>query len=346
MAGPLAGLRIIEIGSIGPGPFAAMMLADHGAEVIRVERGGARSPHGAMARSRKTVTLDLKTPEGVQALRDLARDADGIIEGFRPGTTERLGFGPDVLLADNPRLVYGRMTGWGQTGPYAKWAGHDYNYISLAGAAHAIGPAERPVPPLMLVGDFGGGGMMLAFSMVSAILHAQKTGEGQVIDCAMSEGAALLMARVYGGLGGDWVDERSNNSVDGGSHFYGAYETADGKFVSICPIEPQFYALFREKLGFADDPDFDPQMERSAWPALKAKVAARIKTKTRDEWCALLEHTDVCFAPVLNLTEAPKHPHNVARNAFVDVGGEMQPAPGPRYSRTMLDAPRLSSPLS
>jgi alpha-methylacyl-CoA racemase len=346
MAGPLSGLRILEVGGIGPAPFGAMMLADNGADVIRVERPGtAPAPSDVLARSRRLVQLDLKSPDGIAALRKLAAEADGLVEGFRPGTMERLGLGPDVLLAENPKLVYGRMTGWGQTGPYAKTAGHDINYIALSGALHAIGTAERPLPPLALVGDFGGGGMFLAFAMTAALLHAQKTGQGQVVDCAMAEGASLLMSAFYGlHAEGQWQPERGTNVLDGGAPFYNAYETADGRHIALGAIEPQFYALLRETLGLAHDTAFDAQMDRSAWPALKEKIAAIIRTKTRAEWCALLEGTDVCFAPVLSMAEAPSHPHMAARGAFVAVGGVTQPAPGPRYGKTVLESPRLSKP--
>lgn len=341
MAGPLAGLRIIEIGSLGPCPFAGMMLADHGAEVLRIERPGTSLVGDPMVRSHQILTLDLKSPEGLQTLHGLIQHADGLIEGLRPGTTERLGFGPEPMLAANPRLVYGRMTGWGQTGPYSPWAGHDINYIALSGALYAVGPPEKPYPPLGLVGDWGGGGMMLAFAMVSALLHAHKTGEGQVIDCAMTEGSALLMSAIYGLLGRGWNEERGTNVGDGGAHFYDAYETADGKFVAIGSMEPQFYRLLREKAGL-DEAMFDAQMDTSAWPALKAKVEAVFKTKTRDDWCALMEHTDVCFSPVLSMSEAPHHPHNIARRAFIELDGVIQPAPGPRYSVSVLDAPRAA----
>ncbi|PAL24232.1 CaiB/BaiF CoA-transferase family protein [Sphingopyxis sp. GW247-27LB] len=341
MAGPLAGVRIIEIGSIGPGPFAAMMLADHGADVIRIQRPGVEDDSAdALLRSRKTLELDLKTPAGVAALRSLVREADGLIEGFRPGTMERLGLGPDILLADNPRLIFGRMTGWGQTGPYSAYAGHDINYISLSGALHAIGTADRPVPPLALVGDFGGGGMLLAFSITAAILNSRSTGKGQVIDCAMSEGSGLLMTPFYSGLAsGWWHDRRAANVIDGGTHFYGVYETSDGLFVSIGSIEPQFYALLLERLGLSDDADFARQLDEGLWPALRARLESIFRTRTRDEWCALMEHSDICFAPVLSLHEAPRHRHSVERGAFVDVEGVVQPAPAPRYSVTPLDPP-------
>ena len=348
MTGPLQGLRIIELAGIGPGPFCAMMLADHGAEVIRVDRPGAHiDARDPLLRSRRLVTADLKSPEGVAFVRDLAKTADGLIEGFRPGVTERLGLGPDVLLADNPRLVYGRMTGWGQFGPYAASAGHDINYIALAGALHGYGRAgEKPTPPINMVGDFGGGGMMLAFGMVSALLHAAKTGEGQVIDCAMTDGAATLSAMIWGfRANGIWADERGVNLLDTGAHFYDTYETADGKWISIGSIEPQFYALLRELAGLADDPDFDAQMDRAAWGPLKAKLTALFLTRTRDEWCALMEMTDVCFAPVLSMAEAPAHPHNAARGTFIEAGGVMQPAPAPRYSVTACDAPVMTTAL-
>jgi alpha-methylacyl-CoA racemase len=340
MAGPLAGLRIIEMAGIGPGPFAGMMLADHGAEVIRVDRPRAM-PEPVLGRSRKSIVVDVKSADGVDVIRRLARDADGLIEGLRPGVMERLGLGPDVLLADNPRLVYGRMTGWGQSGPYAHAAGHDINYIALAGALHAYGRAgDRPTPPINMVGDFGGGGMMLAFGMVAAMLSAVKTGRGQVIDAAMTDGAAVLMAMIWGFLGsGIWKDERGVNLLDTGAHFYDTYETMDGRYISIGSIEPQFYAELRARAGLADDPDFDPQMDAAGWPRLKQKLTMLFKTRTRDDWCALMEMTDVCFAPVLSMTEAPAHPHNAARGTFIDVGGMTQPAPAPRYSGTVTAAP-------
>ncbi len=346
MAGPLSGLRIIELAGIGPGPFAAMMLADHGAEVIRVDRPGARiDARDPLLRSRRLIGIDLKSPEGNARVRDLVKSADGLIEGFRPGVTERLGLGPDVLLADNPRLVYGRMTGWGQTGPYAAAAGHDINYIALAGALHAYGRAgEKPTPPINMVGDFGGGGMMLAFGMVSALLHAQKTGQGQVIDAAMTDGAATLMSMIWGfRANGIWSDTRGTNMLDTGTHFYDTYETGDGKWISIGSIEPQFYAELRRLTGLVDDKDFDAQMDRSAWGPLKAKLTALFLTKTRDEWCALMEMTDVCFAPVLSMAEAPSHPHNAARGTFIEVGGVVQPAPAPRYSATVCDTPVMTT---
>jgi alpha-methylacyl-CoA racemase len=340
MAGPLSGLHIIEMAGIGPGPFAGMMLADHGAEVIRIDRPRAM-PEPVLGRSRRSVVVDLKSAHGIEVVRRLASRADGLIEGLRPGVMERLGLGPDVLLADNPRLVYGRMTGWGQTGPYAQAAGHDINYIALAGALHAYGRAgEKPTPPINMIGDFGGGGMLLAFGMVAALLSAAKSGRGQVIDAAMTDGAALLMAMIWGFYGtGMWKDARGVNLLDTGAHFYDTYQCMDGGYISIGSIEPQFYAELRQRAGLADDKDFDAQMEASAWPALKEKLTTLFRTKTRDDWCALMEMTDVCFAPVLSLGEAPGHPHNVARGTFLDVAGMVQPAPAPRYSVTATTAP-------
>ena len=343
MTGPLHGLRIVELAGIGPGPFCGMMLADHGADVIRIDRpGGTRggiagdASRDPLLRSRKSIGVDLKRPDGIAVVRDLCRSADGLIEGFRPGVMERLGLGPDVLLADNPRLVFGRMTGWGQTGPYAKVAGHDINYIALAGALHAFGRAgEKPTPPINMVGDFGGGGMLLAFGMVSAMLSAQKTGVGQVIDCAMVDGSALLMSMIWGFRAqGIWRDERGVNLLDTGAHFYDTYECADGKFISIGAIEPQFYAELRRLAGLTDDPDFDAQLDPRSWDALSAKMNALFKTKTRDAWCNILELSDACFAPVLSMAEAPRHPHNAARRTFDTVGTAMQPMPAPRYSAT------------
>jgi alpha-methylacyl-CoA racemase len=345
MAGPLSGLRIIELAGIGPGPFAAMMLADHGAEVIRIDRPGARiDARDPLLRSRRLIGVDLKSAEGKAQVRELVKSADGLIEGFRPGVTERLGLGPDVLLADNPKLVYGRMTGWGQTGPYAQAAGHDINYIALAGALHTYGRAgEKPTPPINMVGDFGGGGMMLAFGMVAALLHAQKTGQGQVIDTAMTDGAAVLMSMIWGfRANGIWSDDRGTNMLDTGAHFYDTYETSDGKWISIGSIEPQFYAELRRLAGLTEDKDFDDQMNRAAWGPLKAKLTALFKTQTSAQWCALMEMTDVCFAPVLSMADAPSHPHNVARGTFIEIDGIVQPAPAPRYSVTKNATPTMT----
>jgi alpha-methylacyl-CoA racemase len=344
MAGPLTGIKIVEFAGIGPGPFCGMMFADHGAEVIRIERpGGVLHPKDALARSRRSIVLDMKKPEAVAVARDLCRAADGIIEGYRPGVMERLGLGPEVLLGDNPKLVYGRMTGWGQFGQYAQAAGHDINYIALSGVLHTIGRAgEQPVPPVNYIGDFGGGGMMLAFGMVAALLVVRTGGTGQVIDCAMTDGSALLAAMTYSAHAIGLHEDRAGvNRLDGGAPFYDTYTCADGKFVSIGSIEPQFYALLRAKTGLDADPDFDAQYNHAMWPELKARVAAVIAQKTRDEWDVIMATTDVCFAPVLSLTEAPTHPHNVERETFVEVGGTVQPGPAPRYSVTVNDTPRV-----
>jgi alpha-methylacyl-CoA racemase len=342
MAGPLQGIRIIEFAGIGPGPFCGMMLADHGAEVIRIDRPGGMLPaKDPLSRNRRSISLDMKNPDAVAIARDLCKSAHGIIEGYRPGVMERLGLGPDVLLADNPALVYGRMTGWGQFGPYAPAAGHDINYISLSGVLHTVGRAgEKPVPPVNYIGDFGGGGMMLAFGMVAALLHARNGGPGQVIDCAMTDGSAVLSAMTWGFHAmGVWEDRAGVNRLDGGAPYYDSYTCKDGKFISIGSIEPQFYALLRQKTGLDADPDFDAQDDAARWPLLRQKLTDLFLTKTRDEWCALMEATDVCFAPILSLSEAPQHPHNVARGTFVEVAGAVQPAPAPRYSVTQSDAP-------
>lgn len=343
MAGPLTGINIIEFAGIGPGPFCGMMLADQGATVTVLHRpGSAPDPRLALSRSRKLVAIDLKSPEGIETARNLVKKADGLIEGFRPGVMERLGLGPDVLLADNAKLVYGRMTGWGQYGPLATAAGHDINYISISGALHAFGRAgEKPTPPINMVGDFGGGGMMLAFGMVSALLHAKTGGTGQVVDCAMTDGSAALMAMIFDFHNiGQWQDERGVNLLDTGAHFYDTYETADGKYISIGSIEPQFYAQLRRVANLEDDAEFDAQMNPKHWPGLKAKLTALFKTKSRSQWCDLMEGTDICFAPVLSLTEAKQHPHNIERQTFVDVEGMEQPAPAPRYSVTVSDPPK------
>ncbi len=342
MAGPLSGLRIIEFAGIGPGPFCAMMLADHGAEVIRIERpGGMVMAADALARSRRSITINTKTPDGVALAKALCRTADGVIEGYRPGVMERLGLGPDVLLGENPELVYGRMTGWGQEGPLAHAAGHDINYIAISGVLSTVGEAGRaPVPPVNYVGDFGGGAMMLAFGMVAALLEVGRGGKGQVVDAAMTDGSALLAAMTYSlKAGGQWRDDTGVNMLDGGAHFYATYACADGKYVSIGSIEPQFYALLCQ---LADLPagDFGHQFDVADWPTMKQKLAEVFKTRTRDEWCAIMEGSDVCFAPVLTLSEAPQHPHNLARETFVEVGGHLQPGPAPRYSQTVCDAPR------
>jgi len=336
--GPLQGVRIVEFAGIGPGPFAAMLLSDMGADVIRIDRKGGRTPSKAEItyRGRQAIALDMKKPEGVEAALKLIEKADALIEGFRPGVMERLGVGPDVALKRNPKLVYGRMTGWGQDGPLADAAGHDINYIALTGALHAIGgKTGKPVPPLNLVGDFGGGALYLAFGVVCGILEARRSGKGQVVDAAMTDGAASLMSMFYGmTAGGMWVDERAQNMLDSGAHFYDTYETKDGKYIALGSIEPQFYRELIERTAITDSA-FGAQMDRKAWPSLKEKLAAVIKTKTRDEWDKIMLGSDVCYAPVLSISEAPKHPHNVARKTFVEVGGIVQPAPAPRFSRTV-----------
>ncbi|HEX3919384.1 MAG TPA: CaiB/BaiF CoA-transferase family protein [Caulobacteraceae bacterium] len=335
--GPLAGLKIVEFAGIGPGPFCGMLLSDLGADVVRIDRLGGRggAPTDVTARGRRSVALDLKDAASIETCLKLIEKADAVFEGFRPGVMERLGLGPDVALQRNPKIVYGRMTGWGQFGPYAQAAGHDINYISIVGALHAIGTAEKPVPPLNLVGDFGGGALYLAFGLLAGVIHARATGQGQVIDCAMTDGAASLMSMFYGmHATGMWKDERRANMLDGATQFYDTYECSDGGWISVGSIEPQFYALLLEKTGAGEDPAFKAQMDRGEWPALKAKLQALIKTKTRDEWCEIMDATDVCFAPVLGLVEAPKHRHNVARQTFVEVAGVTQPAPAPRFSAT------------
>ncbi len=342
MAGVLQGVTIIELAGIGPAPFCGMMLADHGARVIRVERPGTSGRFGdgsnrdILNRNRERIELDLKNPAAIAQLKQLVTSADALIEGFRPGVLERLGLGPEVLLELNPKLVIGRMTGWGQDGPMAPLAGHDINYIALSGALHSYGRAgEKPTFPINAVGDFGGGGMLLAFGVVAAILHARGGGTGQVVDAAMVDGAAVLSAMTYSFLGnGQWRDERGVNLLDGGSHFYDTYETSDGKWISLGSIEPQFYALLLEKIGMTDDPDFAQQMNPAQWAPLKERMTALILTKSRAEWCAIMDGTDICFAPVLSLREAPQHSHNVARGTFVEAGGMIQPAPAPRFSAT------------
>ena len=347
--GPLAGITVVEIAGIGPGPFCAMMLADMGAEVIRVDRaenvsGGdpAIPPADLNNRGRRSIGVDLKNPDGVAVVLDLVEQADALIEGFRPGVAERLGIGPDDCLARNPRIVYGRMTGWGQDGPLAGAAGHDINYIALAGALEPIGRrGEAPMPPLNLIGDYGGGGMLLAFGVVCGVLEAQRSGQGQVVDAAMVDGAAVLMTMTHALRAmGVWNDERGTNLLDTGAHFYNVYETADGKYVAIGSIEPQFYAELLRLTGLEGE-ELPWQHDRQEWPALKDRLAAIFKTRTRDEWRDLMEGTDVCFAPVLSIPEAIEHPHNVDRGTFVDVAGIRQPAPAPRFSRT---APEISSP--
>ncbi|MEM9624430.1 MAG: CaiB/BaiF CoA-transferase family protein, partial [Pseudomonadota bacterium] len=303
--------------------------------------GAEANPNDLLARGRKSIAVDLKQPEGVEVVLKLVETADVLIEGFRPGVTERLGLGPDVCLARNPKLVYGRMTGWGQTGAMASAAGHDINYISLSGALHAIGDTGgRPVPPLNLVGDFGGGGMLLAFGVAAALFETQRSGQGQVIDAAMTDGSALLMNAVYGLMNsGRWLPERGTNLLDGGAHFYGTYATSDGKYISIGSIEPQFYALLLEKTGLQDDPELAKQMSRDNWPALKNKLEAVFASKTRDEWDAIMLGTDICYAPVLSFDEAINQQHNQDRATFVESAGVRQAAPAPRFSRTEPQLP-------
>jgi alpha-methylacyl-CoA racemase len=353
MAGPLAGIRVVEMVGLGPCPFAAMMLADMGAEVIRIDRPtkpGAVNPYpvlgtryDVLARGRPSLALDLKQPAGRETLLKLLDQADVVIEGFRPGVMERLGAGPDVCLARNPRLVYGRVTGWGQHGPLAQAAGHDLNCIALTGMLHAMGrPDSPPPPPLNLVGDFGGGGMMLAFGVVCAVLEARSSGHGQVIDAAMSDGAALLGAMVYGMRAlGDWSGQRGANLLDGGAPFYDSYACADGTFITIGSLEPQFYAELLQLTGISDAPF--SQGDIGTWPAMRERFTSLFASRTREQWCALLETTDVCFAPVLDMKEAPRHPHNAARGTYIDIDGVTQPAPAPRFSRTPGEAAKAAS---
>lgn len=349
MPGPLEGIRIIELAGIGPGPFAGMMLADLGAEIIRVDRPGGNATamfgHRILNRSRRNLAVDLKSSEGAEVVLRLCESADGIFEGNRPGVAERLGVGPEDCLARNPALVYGRMTGWGQDGPLAEAAGHDINYIALTGALDAIGRRDSgPVPPLNLVGDFGGGATMLVIGMLAALLHAKRTGEGQVIDASMVEGASLLMSmpRDMHDLGA-WGGGRGGNLLDTGAHFYDVYETADGKWISLGAIESKFHAQMVELLGLDEELGAN-QLAADRWPEFTEQVAARVRTKTRDEWDAILSGTDVCYAPVLSIDEAPDHPHNVARDAFVEVDGQRQPRPVPRFSASPSPAPSPQTP--
>jgi len=340
--GPLSGVRVLEFEAIGPAPFCNMLLADMGADVLLVDRkedarlGVSRERcNDVMFRGRRSVTLDLKCKDGVAAALLLAERADAVIEGFRPGVMERLGLGPDVLLARNAKLVYGRMTGWGQTGPLAARAGHDIDYIALSGALHAIGRAKNaPVPPLNLVGDFGGGGMLLAFGVACALFEAQRSGKGQVVDAAMIDGASLLTTMFWGmRAAGQWSDARGENVLDSGAPWYDTYETKDGRFVAVGAIEPKFYAELVVRLGLADEA-LPEQNDRTGWPALRERFAAAFRTRTRDDWCRLFDGSDACFAPVLTFGEAASHPHAIARHAHVAVDDLIQPAPAPRFSRT------------
>ena len=343
--GPLGGYRVIELAGIGPGPLCAMLLSDMGAEVVRVERiepsglGLPKAPKfDLLNRGRRSVAIDLRKKEGAETLLRLVEKADALIEGFRPGVTERLGIGPAECFAHNPKLVYGRMTGWGQEGPLAHAAGHDINYISLVGALHSIGRAgEAPVPPLNLVGDYGGGGLYLAFGIVCGLLEASKSGRGQVVDSAMVDGAASLMTMFYGLRAmGIWTDRRGENLLDGGAHFYDVYQTADDQYISVGSIEPKFYAELLRLTGL-EGKSLPGQLDRTQWPKMREVLRAVFRTKTRDEWCAIMEGTDVCFAPVLSMEEAPKHPHNKARGTFVEIAGVIQPGPAPRFSRTKAE---------
>ena len=354
--GPLQGIRIVEFAALGPAPMGTMLLADLGAEVLRIERKAVASRPTAelfdpaidiLNRNRRVVALDLKRPEAIETVLRLIEGADALIEGFRPGVMERLGLGPEVCLARNPRLVYGRMTGWGQSGAFAHAAGHDINYLSLSGALHAIGePGRKPVVPLNLVADGGGGAMLLAIGVLAGLLEARGSGRGQVVDAAMTDGAALLMSMMYTLKAmGQWQQQRGSNLLDGGAHFYDTYQCRDGRWISVGAIEPQFYALLLEKTGITD-PDFQQQWDRSRWPRLKEKLAAVIAQRTRDEWCAVFDGTDACVAPVLDMDEAPRHPHNRSRHTFTEVAGVVQPAAAPRFSRTPPappSAPRTGS---
>mgnify|MGYP001008506111 FL=1 len=353
--GPLKGIKVVEFAALGPAPMGAMLLADLGAEVLRIERKTSVNGRPTadlfdpkidiLNRSRRVVALDMKKPEAIETALRLIEQADVLIEGFRPGVMERLGVGPDVCLARNPKLVYGRMTGWGQNGTLAHAAGHDINYLSLSGALHAIGEkGGKPVAPLNLVADCGGGAMLLAMGVLAGVISARNTGHGQVVDAAMTDGAAVLMSMMYTLKAmGQWTQERGSNLLDGGAHFYDTYQCSDGKWLSVGAIEPQFYALLLEKTGI-DDPAFKAQWDRSQWPALKEKLAAVLATRTRTEWCAIFEGTDACVAPVLDMDEAPAHPHNKSRGTFIDVAGVTQPAPAPRFSGTPAGQPTPPHP--
>ena len=336
--GPLTGIRVVEMAGIGPGPFTAMMLSDLGAEVIRVDRlshKGTGHRANVLNRGRKSIAVDLKNPRGVETTLRLIEQADVVLEGFRPGVMERLGLGPEKCLSVNPRLIFGRMTGWGQTGQLSQAAGHDINYISIAGALGAMGYADRPpAPPLNLVGDFGGGAMYLLTGILAALVERATSGQGQIIDAAMTDGTASLLSPFFGLMAMNmWTTDRFSNRLDGGAFYYGSYECSDGKYISIGSLEPQFYALLLEKAEITD-PEFQEQLDEAAWPAKREKLNQLFKTRTRQQWCDIMEGTDVCFAPVLGLKEAPAHPHNIDRKTFVELDGVVQPAPAPRFSRT------------
>jgi alpha-methylacyl-CoA racemase len=335
-SGPLKGIRVLEFAGIGPAPFCGMLLSDLGADVVRLERENQplRASDGFILRGRRSLALNLKDPQNVRTAAALAARADILIEGFRPGIMEKLGLGPDVLLAANPRLIYGRMTGWGQFGPLAKAAGHDINYIALSGALHAIGMADKPLPPLNLVGDFGGGALYLAFGLLAALIHVRAGGRGQVVDCAITDGTASIMSMMYAMKSVTaWSDERRSNLLDGGAPFYDTYICADGRWISIGALEPQFYDVVLEKTGLSKT-EFADQLDEGRWPALRAALTQVFASKTRAEWCAIFEGTDACFAPVLSMNEAPHHPHNRARGTFVTIDGVIQAAPAPRFSKT------------
>jgi len=334
--GPLSGIKILEFAGIGPAPFCGMLLSDLGADVVRIDRKNNQDydRYAVTTRGRRSVAVDLKNPAGVEICLKLIEQAEGLIEGFRPGVMERLGLGPEVAHERNPKLVYGRMTGWGQTGPLAKTAGHDINYIAITGALNAIGYRDKPSIPLNLIGDYGGGALYLAFGLLAGIIHARATGQGQIVDSAMSDGTISLLGIFFGNLAaGSWQNERHVNIIDGGSHFYNVYQCADDKWISLAAIEPQFYKLLLEKTGITD-PAFQAQHDKTQWPALHDKLAGIIRTKTRAEWCDIMAGTDVCFAPVLDFEEAPEHPHNQARKMFTTLDSVVQPAPAPRFSAT------------
>ncbi len=340
-SGPLAGVKVIELAGIGPAPLCCSLLADMGADVLRIDRNapsGLGSPRTTrtdlLRRGRASVAIDMKHPNGIATVLKLVDQADAVIDPFRPGVTERLGLGPDECLARNPKLVYGRMTGWGQDGTLNQAAGHDLNYLALTGVLHAIGPKELPTPPLNVVADMGGGAMFLAVGILAGVIEARQSGKGQVVDAAMTEGSAYLGTGAFGSLAaGDWVHERNSNILDGGAHFYRCYKTSDGKFVSIASIEAKFYAILLDKLGL-DPADLPAQMDRPTWPEMARKLEALFAEKTRDEWCEIMEGTDICFAPVLTFDEAFEHPHAKSRGSFVEVDGVKQPVPAPRFSRT------------
>ncbi|PHY05293.1 MAG: carnitine dehydratase [Alcaligenaceae bacterium] len=350
MSGPLQGFKVVEFAGLGPGPFAGMLLADLGAQVVCVDRVLAPETDAhsiaskVLRRNKQSISLNLKQPEAIEAVLRLIASADVLIEGFRPGVMEKLGLSPEVCLARHPKLVYGRMTGWGQTGPLAQAAGHDINYIALSSALHTIGTPAQPLPPLNLVGDFGGGGMLLVAGVLAAALSARATGKGQVVDAAMTDGSALLMGLMYARLAeGQWRDERGQNMLDGAAHFYGTYLCADGKWIALGSIEPQFYALLIQKSGLSNV-DQTQQRDPASWPAMRQQLELVFATRTRQEWCEVMEGTDVCFAPVLSMTEAPLHPHNVARQTFCEVQGVLQPSVAPRFSHTPTAAIRAPVP--